>query len=85
MVRGACAIAMFGVSLSIAAAAAGQETPNPPPFKSAVERVALTAVVRDAKGKLVKDLTSRDFELVDSGRTRRLSSAEQATSTGLEA
>ena len=72
MVQVACAIAMFAVSLSIAAAATGQETPNPPPFKSAVERVALTAVVRDAKGKLVKDLTSRDFELVDSGRTRPL-------------
>ena len=63
---------MFAVSLSVAAAAAGQETPNPPPFRSAVERVALTAVVRDAKGKLVKDLTARDFELVDSGRTRSL-------------
>ncbi len=72
MVRGACAIAMFAVSLSMAAAAAGQETLSPTPFKSAVERVALTAVVRDAKGKLVNDLTARDFELVDSGRSRSL-------------
>jgi VWFA-related protein len=49
-----------------------QDGASVPVFKSAVERVALTAIVRDAKGKLVKNLTARDFELVDSGRTRPL-------------
>lgn len=53
-------------------AASGQEAQPVPVFKSAVERVALTAIVRDAKGKLVKDLTAGDFELVDSGRARPL-------------
>jgi VWFA-related protein len=33
-----------------------------------VQRVALAAVVRDGKGKLVKDLTAKDFELLDAGR-----------------
>jgi len=49
-----------------------QESSSAPLFKAAVERVALTVVVRDSKGKLVKDLTARDFELVDSGRTKPL-------------
>jgi VWFA-related protein len=60
------------VSISVAASAAAQQEPAPPAFKSAVERVAITAIVRDSKGRLVKDLTARDFELVDSGRSRPL-------------
>jgi len=38
-----------------------------PLFKSGVQRVALAAVVRDGKGKLVTNLTAKDFELLDSG------------------
>lgn len=51
-------------------AAAGliAQQPSLPVFKAAVERVALAAVVRDGKGKLVTDLTTKDFELLDSGR-----------------
>ncbi|MCM3878820.1 MAG: VWA domain-containing protein [Vicinamibacterales bacterium] len=62
------AFGIFVLSTS-ALAAQGQEAPI---FKSAVERVALTAVVRDSRGKLVKNLTARDFELLDSGRSRPL-------------
>jgi len=43
-----------------------------PSFTSGVERVALTAVVRDARGRMVKDLEAKDFELIDGGRTRQL-------------
>jgi len=67
-----CAIGALAVSISVAASAAAQQEPAPPAFKSAVERVAITAIVRDSKGRLVKDLTARDFELVDSGRSRPL-------------
>ena len=42
-------------------------------FKSSVEQVAVAAQVRDAKGKLVKDLKSSDFELYDDGQKRALS------------
>ena len=42
-------------------------------FKSSVEQVAVAAQVRDAKGKLVKDLKSSDFELYDDGQKRPLS------------
>lgn len=43
-----------------------------PLFRSAVQRVALAAVVRDGKGKLVKDLTAKDFELLDAGHRTAL-------------
>jgi Ca-activated chloride channel homolog len=61
-----CAIGLglFGL---VATAARAQQTPEPL-FKTGVERVALAAIVRDGKGKLVTDLTARDFELLDSGR-----------------
>ena len=68
----------FGVAIwsawaggGLSAQQAGPPQPAPdvqPIFRSAVQRVALAAVVRDGKGKLVKDLTAKDFELLDSGR-----------------
>ena len=57
--------------LVVFAAATGRvaaQQSAPPVFKSGVERVALAAVVRDGKGKLVTNLTAGDFELFDSGR-----------------
>jgi Ca-activated chloride channel family protein len=66
------AIGALTVSMTVVASAAAQQEPASPAFKSAVERVALTAIVRDSKGRLVRDLTARDFELVDSGRSRPL-------------
>lgn len=60
------------VLLSATQASAQQQAPaqqsSAPVFKSGAERFALAAVVRDGKGKLVTDLTARDFELYDSGR-----------------
>jgi len=41
-------------------------------FKSAVERVALAAIVRDSRGRIVNGLEARDFELLDDGRHRPL-------------
>jgi Ca-activated chloride channel family protein len=43
-----------------------------PAFKTGVERVALAATVRDGRGRLVTNLTARDFELLDTGRSRPL-------------
>lgn len=54
------------VGVLAATQASAQKTPDPV-FKSGVERVALAAVVRDGKGKLVTNLTASDFELYDSG------------------
>ena len=41
-------------------------------FKSSVEQVAVAAVVRDSRGRLVTDLKAGDFELFDDGQKRRL-------------
>jgi len=58
--------AFLVVTIASAGAVAAQE--SAPLFKSGVQRVALAAVVRDGKGKLVTDLTANDFELLDGGR-----------------
>ena len=42
-------------------------------FKSSVEQVAVAVQVRDARGRLVKDLKASDFELHDDGQKRSLS------------
>jgi Ca-activated chloride channel family protein len=52
----------------VAVVALTAQQPAAPLFKSGVSRVALAAIVRDGKGKLVTDLTAHDFELLDSGR-----------------
>jgi len=39
-------------------------------FKSAVDLVRVTAIVRDHKGRFVQDLTVRDFEVIDNGKSR---------------
>src|ERR1700687_2597615 len=42
-------------------------------FKSSVDVVRISAVVRDHKGRFVRDLAARDFEILDAGLTRRIS------------
>jgi Ca-activated chloride channel homolog len=41
-------------------------------FKSSVEQVAVAALVRDSRGKLITDLRTADFELFDDGQKRTL-------------
>lgn len=45
-----------------------------PSFKSGVDLVTVTATVRDRKGRLVKGLGSRDFEVYDAGVRRPITS-----------
>ena len=47
--------------------------PQAPSFKAGVDLVRIAAVVRDRKGRFVQDLKSRDFEIVDDGRSRPIS------------
>jgi Ca-activated chloride channel family protein len=50
---------------------ADQQPPEPvATFKSSVDLVRVSAVVRDRKGRFVQDLTSRDFEILDGGISR---------------
>jgi Ca-activated chloride channel family protein len=41
--------------------------PQPPPFRAEVNMVNITAVVRSADGKLVRNLTQDDFEVIEDG------------------
>ncbi len=41
--------------------------------------VRVAAVVRDHKGRFVRDLTARDFEIVDGGQTRPISDLQRDT------
>jgi Ca-activated chloride channel family protein len=65
-VRNGGAIIPLLVGLLFAAQGARAQEPTAL-FKTGVSRVALAAVVRDGKGKLVTDLTARDFDLMDAG------------------
>jgi VWFA-related protein len=47
-------------------------TPQVPSFRSGVELVTVTATVRDRRGRLVKGLTSNDFEVFDAGERRSI-------------
>ena len=73
MSRLACRVG--AIALALASTLGGHalaQQADVPAFKSGVERVAVTAVVRDSRGRLVNDLEARDFELIDSGRPRPL-------------
>jgi Ca-activated chloride channel family protein len=53
-------------------------TNTPPPvFRSSVDVVRLAAVVRDQKGRFIRDLTAADFEVFDSGRMRSITDFRQ--------
>ena len=70
-----------GLIVAAATVAGAQQQQQPPPattsqqppsatFRSAVDLVRVSAVVRDHKGRFVRDLTERDFEVLDRGQSR---------------
>jgi VWFA-related protein len=70
-----CCRVLLLVSLIFGAAlGAGAQSPVPagvgPTFKSGVDMVTVSAVVRDKKGRVVTDLGRTDFEIFDGGRRR---------------
>ncbi len=67
-------ITLLATSAAHSASALAQEparsdaAPQPTiTFKSGVEAVTVSAIVRNARGKVIKDLKKTDFELIDSG------------------
>jgi len=50
----------------------GTQQPPVASFKSSVDLVRITAVVKDHKGRFVQDLNARDFEILDEGRSRAI-------------
>jgi VWFA-related protein len=69
-VGGVIASGLLAQTPAPAPAAAGQA----PAFKSNVEETILDVVVRDKKGRLVKDLKQSDFTVTDNGQTRPIKS-----------
>lgn len=59
------------LTAAVVATSAAQES-SVAIFKSSVEQVAVAALVRDTRGKLVMDLKPSDFELFDDGHRRKL-------------
>ena len=79
MARGKLIIGATIVTFVLANQGAGAQGQVPPvaSFKSSVDMVRIAAVVRDAKGRFVQDLTVRDFEVMDEGRTRSISDLQR--------
>ena len=60
---------------ALASGADGQSTVAPPAgatFRGGIDLVTVSAVVRDRKGKIVKNLTREDFEVIDNGIVRQI-------------
>ena len=60
------------LSLVAVASASAQTTEPAITFRSGVELVSVTAVVRDKKGRVVRALTPKDFVVVDGGQPRKI-------------
>ncbi len=66
---------VFALVGALTAAVAGQSQETPVPgltFKSGVDLVSVSVVVKDQKGRPVTGLTRKNFELFDSGRPREI-------------
>lgn len=53
-------------------AAPQQTAPRVPSFKASVDLVRISAIVRDRKGRFVKNLSARDFQVLDGGEAQRI-------------
>jgi Ca-activated chloride channel family protein len=72
MTRGKLIIGGALLTLFLSADSVTGQVQVPPvaSFKASIDMVRIAAVVRDGKGRFVRDLTARDFEVVDGGQTR---------------
>ncbi len=64
---------LVAVTAGLETVSAQQTQPGAPPaatFKASVDLVRVSAVVRDRKGRFVRDLAVRDFEVLDGGERR---------------
>jgi Ca-activated chloride channel family protein len=68
------AVVLLGTQLAAVAPAAGAQPSLPagPVFKSSIDLVSVSAVVRDKRGRIVRDLDRDDFEVFDNGVRRRI-------------
>jgi Ca-activated chloride channel family protein len=79
MTRGKLIIGATIVTAVLGGQGTGAQEQQPPvaSFKSSVDLVRIAAVVRDGKGRFVQDLTARDFEVLDGGKTRSITDLQR--------
>jgi Ca-activated chloride channel family protein len=65
---------MVGLFSPADAQTPGASAPSqaPPTFKAGVDLVSVSAVVRDRKGRVVRNLAQQDFEVLDEGQSVRI-------------
>jgi VWFA-related protein len=71
----AAAVLLATVSLPVLAGQQSQ-VDEPPRFKVAVDAVRIDAVVTDREGRIVRDLTSDDFEILQDGKRQPVTFAQ---------
>jgi len=74
MTRGALIFNAALTAIALSGSIAGQEPQTPPiaTFRSSVDLVRISAIVRDHKGRFVQDLSAKDFVILDAGQPRRI-------------
>jgi Ca-activated chloride channel homolog len=62
------------ITLMMPVGMAARQDPQPaaPKFKSSVSVVSVSAIVRDRKGRFVRELAQRDFTVAEEGRDKRI-------------
>jgi Ca-activated chloride channel family protein len=77
--RGIHLIGATVLSIGLGFSGLKAQDPQPPiaSFKAGVDMVRIAAVVRDHKGRFVRDLTARDFEVLDGGQTRPIADLQR--------
>jgi Ca-activated chloride channel family protein len=65
------AVLIASLTIGVASPPVAAQTQQPTAtFKSGVDIVRVSAIVRDNKGRFVQDLSARDFEILEGGRVR---------------
>jgi VWFA-related protein len=72
MLRNAVLALVTILTPQLAGTQPGLSTPQEPSFKSGVELVTVSAVVKDHQGRPVSGLTAKDFNLMDGGQHRTI-------------
>jgi Ca-activated chloride channel family protein len=68
---------LLSLALLLVAGPVAAQTAEPAiTFKSGVDLVSVTAVVRDKKGKVVRTLSPKDFAVSEDGKTRKIVSVQ---------
>lgn len=62
----------FPAAMQAAQEAQERDAQAQPKYRSSVDLVSVTAIVRDRKGRFVRDLRQKDFTVEEAGRQRRI-------------